>query len=207
MALPYDTQDYVDGKPHSVDSFGIPVLNGGFVITQHNDLTFAMLSPWGNCTTEARYPGCAQWKNKWSHEQRAFSEYVRWDPEFNQTENFVMGIPCDDVMGWKGFKNLAESRGNKGIDDCKGSFLRHYTIGKEFVKEGGNQVLTQAMVEVMQKNLLRCQDTLVEVEKRPDPKSIWSFLGLGANDKKVEQDFRGDDEESDDDEESYQAKS
>jgi hypothetical protein len=178
MALPYDTQEYIDGKSKSTDSFGVPVLNGGFVISQNNALTFEMLAAWGNCTTEKRYPGCAQWKNKWSHEQRAFSEYVRWDPEFNKTANTIVSIPCNDAMGWPGFKDLAESRGNHGIDDCKGNFIRHYTIGKEFVKEASNDVVTQAMVEVMQKNLLSNQDTLVQKEKEQKAKNIWSFLGL-----------------------------
>jgi hypothetical protein len=80
--------------------------------------------------------------------------------------------------------------------------VRHYTIGKEFVKDGGNQVLTQAMVEVIQKNLLRYQDTLVEVERGPSPKSIWSFLGIGKDDKPAEREGFRDDDDSDDEEES-----
>ncbi|KAF1843233.1 uncharacterized protein K460DRAFT_407596 [Cucurbitaria berberidis CBS 394.84] len=164
MALPHDTQQYRDGKSMSTDSYGVPVLNGGFVISHNNNLTFDMLSAWGNCTTETRYPGCGQWKDKWSHEQRAFSEYIRWDPEFNKTEGFVTAIPCDDAMGWPGFKELAEERGEHGITDCKGNFVRHYTIGKEFVKPGGSQIVMQALTEVMQKNLVSHQDTLIDKE-------------------------------------------
>jgi hypothetical protein len=143
------------------------VLNTGLVLAQNNNRTFDMLDAWSECTTEKRYPGCAQWKNKWSHEQRAFSEYIRWDPEFNNTDNIV-GIPCDDAVGYPGFKEQNEGQDRRTLSDCNGNFFRHYTLGKNKVKNGGMEVTMQALAEVLQKNLLGNQDTLWQKEVDPD---------------------------------------
>lgn len=170
MALPHDTEEFVDGVSKSTDSKGVPVLNGGFIVSQNNPVTFDMLEAWGNCTTEVRYPGCAKWKNEWSHEQRAFSEYIRYD--FGKVPQTIVGIPCDDAMGYPDFKKQNEEKGNKGISDCSGNFIRHYTLGKEQVHSGGSQTIAQVMAEVLQKDLLAQQDHIVikeeELTRVPD---------------------------------------
>jgi hypothetical protein len=127
-----------------------------------------MLTAWSECTTEKRYPGCARWKNEWSHEQRAFSEYIRYDPEFNKTVDTIVGIPCDDAVGYPGFKEQNEGQGRRTLSDCNGNFFRHYTLGKNKVKNAGMEVTMQAIAEVLQMNLLGNQDTLWQKEVDPD---------------------------------------
>ena len=124
-----------------------------------------MLEAWGNCTTEVRYPGCARWKGEWSHEQRAFSEYIRYD--FGKTPQTIVGIPCDDAMGYPNFKSENEAKGNAGVSDCNGNFVRHYTLGKEQVHAGGTGTIAQALAEVLQKSLLKKQDEVVIKEMEP----------------------------------------
>ncbi|KAF2025413.1 hypothetical protein EK21DRAFT_116816 [Setomelanomma holmii] len=165
MALPHDTEEFVDGKSISTDSKGVPVLNSGFIIAQNNNVTFEMLEAWGNCTTQVRYPGCARWKGEWSHEQRAFSEYIRYD--FGKVPGTIVGIPCDDAMGYPNFKAENEAKGNAGVSDCNGNFIRHYTLGKEQVHAGGTGTVAQALAEVLQKNLLSQQDDIIIKETEP----------------------------------------
>lgn len=153
------------GKSISTDSKGVLVLNSGFIVAQNNDLTFEMLEAWGNCTTEKRYPGCAQWKGEWSHEQRAFSEYIRYD--FDRTPDTIVTIACDDAMGYPGFKAANEAAGNIGIADCSGNFIRHYTTGKLKVHTGGAQTIVQALTEVLQKSLLENIDKVWQKETTP----------------------------------------
>lgn len=88
IALPVDTQQVIDGRKISVDSKGKVVLNTGVVVLQNLPYTHEMMDAWKDCTTEKRYPGCGQWKEAWSHEQRAFSEYIRYD--FNPQGNNII---------------------------------------------------------------------------------------------------------------------
>ena len=92
IAMPWDVQTSENGDDHhSEDSKGKLVLNTGFIVAQALPLTFEMLDAWRTCTTEKRYQGCGAWKEMWSHEQRAFSEYVRYD--FNPSgHNIVVRI-------------------------------------------------------------------------------------------------------------------
>lgn len=132
-----------------------------------------MLSAWANCTTEEHYPGCARWKGEWSHEQRAFSEYVRYD--FGKTPGTIVGIPCDDAMGYPNFKehNGLDVNGKPKLSDCNGNFVRHYTLGKGQVHEAGTVTIAQAMAEVVQKSLLREQDRVVVKEPDVSKKVAW----------------------------------
>ena len=89
IALPVDTEQILNGdKNASHDSKGNMELNTGVIIAQALPYTFEMLTAWKTCPTERRYEGCGQWKNNWSHEQRAFSEYIRYD--FNENNNIVV---------------------------------------------------------------------------------------------------------------------
>lgn len=183
MALPHDTEEYRDGNSISLDSHGVPVLNSGFVVNQNNDLTFEMLSAWANCTSEERYPGCARWKGEWSHEQRAFSEYIRRDPEFNRTADSIVAISCDDAMAFPGFAEDQEKQGNPGISDCNGNFIRHYTFGKERVRQDGSMIVMQALMEVVQKNLLKHHNTTFTKEWDP------ALVVDGGEDVEYEEEF------------------
>ncbi|KAH8712016.1 hypothetical protein GQ44DRAFT_713973 [Phaeosphaeriaceae sp. PMI808] len=157
MALPWDTEELRNNKSISGDSKGLRVLNTGFVVAQNSITTLDLLEKWRDCTTEERYPGCATWKQEWSHEQRAFSEYIRYD--YNITPETVVSIPCDDAVGWPGFRKDVEDA-NPDISDCNGNFVRHYTIGKDKVKTASSVGVMQLLGNVLQKNLLRNQATM-----------------------------------------------
>lgn len=89
IAMPIDIREVADDDEHiSTDSRWKMVLNTGFIIAQNLPHTHDMLQAWAECTTEKRYPGCGRWKKRWSHEQRAFSEYIRYD--FNPQGNNIV---------------------------------------------------------------------------------------------------------------------
>ncbi|KAF2826763.1 hypothetical protein CC86DRAFT_20392 [Ophiobolus disseminans] len=198
IALPHDTEEFVNGKSISTDSKGVPVLNTGFIVTQNNKLTFEMLEAWGNCTTEVRYPGCARWKGEWSHEQRAFSEYIRYD--FGRIPGTIVGIPCDDAMGYPGFKAQNEAKGNNGVSDCNGNFLRHYTLGKDQVHQGGTNTMAQALAEVLQKSVVSMQDQIIIKESDPSSNVAWEDQSIPKQAWEVDEDEE-DLETAEDDEE------
>jgi hypothetical protein len=91
IALPWDVRETRGVRTISVDSRGQQVLNTGLVIVQDLPYTQEMLEAWQDCPEEKRWAGCARWKKEWSHEQRAFSEFVRY--EFNpEGDNIVVCI-------------------------------------------------------------------------------------------------------------------
>lgn len=92
-AMPVDTKQILNGNENaSCDSKGRVTLNTGFVVMQNLPTTFEMLKAWRECPTDKKYKGCSNWKNNWSHEQRAFSEYIRYD--FNATgEEIIVRLP------------------------------------------------------------------------------------------------------------------
>ncbi|GAB1312579.1 Nucleotide-diphospho-sugar transferase domain-containing protein [Madurella fahalii] len=146
IAMPIDTQQIREGEGNiSTDSKGKVVLNSGVVVLQNLPHTHDMMQAWTECTSETRYPGCAQWKDRWSHEQRAFSEYIRYD--FNPDGNNIVEIPCNDANGYPGLFGKADV-----VDDCKGEFVRHYTLDKEMAKSSTGDVLMQSMAELLQRN-------------------------------------------------------
>jgi hypothetical protein len=161
MALPWDTMELRNGQPISVDSKGMRVLNTGFVVAQDSEVTRDILEKWRDCTSEDTYAGCANWKQNWSHEQRAFSEYIRYD--YN-TSGTIVPIDCDDAVGWPGFKNDVEG-GNEGISDCSGNFVRHYTLGKNQVREAGMLSVMNPLARIVQGHLLKKADTVWYKEK------------------------------------------
>lgn len=116
-----------------------------------------MLEAWRDCPNEERWQGCARWKTEWSHEQRAFSEFVRY--EFNPDGDNIVTIPCDDAMSYPGMKTRYEGR---IATDCNGTFFRHHTLNKEMVK---GSVATS----VMQLLFGMVQDAV-----RENKESIWT---------------------------------
>lgn len=153
IALPWDTEEIRNNKSISTDSHNLRVLNTGFVVAQNLPRTLAMLAAWKDCTAEQRYPGCGQWKQEWSHEQRAFSEYIRHDPEFNDSADAIVGISCDDAVGWPGFKD--DVHRNYPITECSGNFLRHHTLMKSKTKESSSASVMQALSQILQKGILK----------------------------------------------------
>ncbi|KAF1943292.1 hypothetical protein EJ02DRAFT_453387 [Clathrospora elynae] len=168
MALPWDTEQFRRNISISTDSKGLRVLNTGFVVAQNSPTTLELLEAWRDCTSETRYPGCSRWRYEWSHEQRAFSEYVRYD--FNKTAETVISIPCDDAVGWPGFRKDMNkpNKPNEDVSDCNGNFVRHYTLGKSRVKDAGAGSVMQVLSEVLQNNIMANQRTTwyKEQEKR-----------------------------------------
>ncbi|KAK4148458.1 hypothetical protein C8A00DRAFT_38973 [Chaetomidium leptoderma] len=146
IAMPIDTQQVFEGENNiSVDSKGKIVLNSGVVVLQNLPHSHEMMQAWAECTTEKRYPGCGHWKTNWSHEQRAFSEFIRYD--FNPDGNNIVEIPCNDANGFPGLVGQASV-----VDDCKGEFVRHYTLNKGTAKTSTSDALMQSMGELLQKN-------------------------------------------------------
>lgn len=101
-----------------------------------------------DCTSETRYSGCGRWKQEWSHEQRAFSEYIRHDPEFNVSSEAIVGISYDDAVGWPGFKEDVHRA--YPILDCNENFLRHHTLEKSKTKESRAGSVMQALSQILQ---------------------------------------------------------
>jgi len=101
--MPIDTKQILNGDRNaSCDSKGKVTLNTGFVIAQKLPLTLKMMKAWKECPTEKKYKGCGYWKENWSHEQRAFSEYIRYD--FNPDgDNIIVRTSCaTSVIGRSG---------------------------------------------------------------------------------------------------------
>lgn len=93
IAMPIDTRQTLNGDVNaSCDSKGKVDLNCGVVVVQNLPYTFDMLTAWKTCTQGRRYPGCQHLKSDWPHEQRAFSEHIRYD--FNKDgDNIVVSTP------------------------------------------------------------------------------------------------------------------
>jgi hypothetical protein len=178
IALPWDTLEVRDGEKVSVDSQGQRVLNTGFVVAQDSTTTRDMLEKWRDCTTEQRYDGCGTWAQTWSHEQRAFSEYIRYD--YNFTPETVVSIDCDDAVGWPGFAADVAKPGDYGVTDCSGNFVRHYTLGKDQVKEAGMLSVMNPLAEVLQRQLLKNQNTVWYKE----PERVEQSEGEGGDEGK-----------------------
>ncbi|KAF2686302.1 hypothetical protein K458DRAFT_210812 [Lentithecium fluviatile CBS 122367] len=158
ISLPWDIEEQrpETGEVLSTDSKGVIVFNTGLVVVQNLPLTFEMLRAWGECPTEKRYKGCAQWKTAWSHEQRAFSEYIRYD--FNPQGDNIVPIPCDDAMSWPG---ATEQYPGRIISDCRGTFFRHHTLNKQMPKQEFTNSVMQMVAQMLQE------------EVREDREGIW----------------------------------
>ncbi|KAF2748742.1 hypothetical protein M011DRAFT_485412 [Sporormia fimetaria CBS 119925] len=148
IAMPIDTEQILgEDRNASKDSRGKVALNTGFIVAQNLSLTFEMLDAWKTCTEGKRYPECGQWKENWSHEQRAFSEYIRYD--FNPKGDNIVELPCDDAMGFPG---IIEDHPHI-LANCSGQFVRHQTMAKERTKENASQALLQVMAQLTQRSL------------------------------------------------------
>lgn len=143
------------------DSRGNVQVNTGFIVAQQLPETLNILKAWKDCTSETRYPGCGRWKQKWSHEQAAFSDYIRHDPEFTVHPSRIVQISCDDAMGYPTLKNTRWI-----TEDCRGNFIRHYTIDKAETIHATGLGILQSVVELVRKDLVSKQRTYRIDEKR-----------------------------------------
>ena len=131
------------------------------------------------------HEGCSQWKYEWSHEQRAFSEYIRYD--FNKTPETIVALPCNDAVGWPGFRDevLSQSTLDDDISDCNGTMFRHYTKDKSLVKDTGASSVMQILSAVIQQHKawtrhLGSIDPYYSVGCNPDPLVIKTLHALGC---------------------------
>ncbi|KAJ4361731.1 hypothetical protein N0V95_001624 [Ascochyta clinopodiicola] len=147
IAMPLDTRQILKGDENaSNDSKGKLALNTGVVIAQALPHTTEMMAAWKDCPTETRYPGCGTWKQNWSHEQKAFSEYIRWD--YNPSGTEIVEIPCDDAMGYPGINKHPHI-----LSKCEGTFLRHHTVDKSRTKQSTEEAMLQAMTDLTHRML------------------------------------------------------
>lgn len=147
IAMPLDTRQILNGDENaSNDSKGKLALNTGVVIAQALPYTFEMMTAWKDCPNEKQYPGCGAWKQNWSHEQKAFSEYIRWD--YNPSGTNIVDISCDDAMGYPGIENHAHI-----LSKCQGLFFRHHTIDKSMTKQSTEEAMLQLTTDLLHKTL------------------------------------------------------
>ena len=91
------------------DSKGRATLNMGFIIAQNNNLTKQILKRLALCGETI--PGCETWKHKWSHEQRAFSEYFR---DLMKVGTELIIAPCQELNGFQ-----------ESTSGCSGTIITH----------------------------------------------------------------------------------
>jgi len=133
------------------DQFGKQSQNPGFTVIHNapgSDIIPRMLTKWANCLSESDYPGCARLKKDWPAEMGGFNDYVRHDPEFG---GIVHKIPCAEALGWPEWDT-----------ECKGLFLRHYTLEKGLVKPGIEEALARPLLSALQKDMVRHKAVLFD---------------------------------------------
>jgi galactosyl transferase GMA12/MNN10 family len=101
------------------DSKGRIALNTGFIIAQNNNLTKHILKKLALCTKTI--PGCDKWKNRWSHEQRSFSDYIRDEMKIGSE---LIIAPCNELNGFTG-----------SGEGCSGIFVTNVPTQKHTVVE------------------------------------------------------------------------
>ncbi|GAM33628.1 hypothetical protein TCE0_011f00671 [Talaromyces pinophilus] len=99
------------------DEHGNVNLNTGFIIAQAGERTTQMFNVWEDCVTDEKYANCSKWRYEWSHEQAAFSNYLRY--EYTRP-NEVISLPCAEANGYPSKAELG----------CTGEFVRHYWLDK-----------------------------------------------------------------------------
>ena len=100
--MPLDTRQARNKKKDqvSIDSKRKLVLKTAVTIVQSLDYTFGMLTAWNNYPNDIQYPGYAEWNQEWSHEQRAVSEYIRYD--YNSSGTNIIELPCSGAIRYPG---------------------------------------------------------------------------------------------------------
>jgi hypothetical protein len=123
-----------------------------------------MLDAWKDCPTGVRYPKCTRWAEEWSHEQKAFSEYIRYD--FNPNGTNIVEIPCNDAMGYPGI-----TEHHWVTSKCTGQFIRHHTIDKKRTKQSTEAAMMQSLTDLLHQELHGKRDTYFVKEKKMESKA------------------------------------
>jgi hypothetical protein len=118
-------------------------LNTGFIIAQASPRTTEMFNVWEDCVTDRKFDKCSKWRYEWSHEQAAFSNFMRYE---YQRGSEVIELSCTEANGYP--QKAAES-------GCHGEFVRHFWLGKEFAVDALRDTVSRYMA-------LRLHDTFHE---------------------------------------------
>ncbi|GAM89512.1 hypothetical protein ANO11243_075510 [Dothideomycetidae sp. 11243] len=113
-----------DGETHRDSVANRTHLNSGFMIAQNIPVAHDMLKDWIACPTEAKFKGCAHWKQTKWHEQSAFGNYVRY-----AYPGRVRELPCDEANGNR-FLNLTDP------PKCGGKLVSHFWKEKDKISLG-----------------------------------------------------------------------
>jgi hypothetical protein len=150
------------------DDYGVLNINAGFIIAQNLERTHEILRAWDSCpSNETMYPGCRKFIQNWPAEQGAFGNFMR--RQFNETHDRIE-IPCSEANGFPGMGT-----------ECWGTFIRHFTIGKDRVRDGVAASLAQSLFGLVRQELLQNVDTVkIQRESNEFTKS-WSYPGGGAH--------------------------
>lgn len=112
------------------DERGNVNLNTGFIIAQASKRTTEMFNIWEDCVTDETWENCSKWRYEWSHEQAAFSNFLRY--EYTQP-NEVISLPCAEANGYPSQAELG----------CTGEFVRHYWLDKGATIDALKDAMTQ----------------------------------------------------------------
>ncbi|KAF2402927.1 hypothetical protein EJ06DRAFT_473241 [Trichodelitschia bisporula] len=143
LAMALDVSLTTAGEPigYTNNRFGALNPNAGFITALNLPRTFAMLRAWLACPDDGeRFPGCERFLKEWPAEQGAFGEYVRY---MYDRETDFKAFACDDANGFPG-------QGN----DCQGMLVRHFTTGKERLKEEVGDTVLQTIMGRVQADLM-----------------------------------------------------
>ncbi|PSK48396.1 Lysophospholipase NTE1 [Elsinoe australis] len=113
-----------------LDDFGKIQFNTGFVIAQNTPIFSQLMQDWIKCPTDVKYKTCSKWATKWQHEQRAFSNWIRYD-----YPDSVRELPVEEIH--------------------LGRFIRHYWgKDKQYLEQGSKDALLNRFLPDIYKGLL-----------------------------------------------------
>jgi hypothetical protein len=119
------------------DSKGRIVLNTGFIIAQSNSLTKQILKKWALCIETI--PNCSEWRDRWSREQRSFSEYFREQMKLG-TE--LIAASCDELNGY-------DTSGS----GCSGTIVTHVWTAKHTLMERLKKLMLGNLMTLLEQSL------------------------------------------------------
>ncbi|KAF1985104.1 hypothetical protein K402DRAFT_358191 [Aulographum hederae CBS 113979] len=128
------------------NSFGRVNGNAGFITLQNNKVTHEMLRKWHHCPDDPdHFPNCDRFRDGFPAEQGAFGEFLRYE-----YAEYVREVDCDEAMGFPEFGN-----------GCIGRFVRHYTVGKDRVKDAIAKGVVQGFFNAIEYNMKERESEIV----------------------------------------------
>jgi len=123
-------------------------VNGGFIIAQQNERTTEIMRAWRDCPYGVQFPGCENWARHFSHEQKAFNEFLI--PEYTRPTDIVR-LPCD------------ESDGSEGdYTGCHGVFISHFWATKLSVRIGIANTIMRSLTQRLHGYFVSHREELLE---------------------------------------------